>query len=196
MLPSSAGNGTSGLGTRVDRDFRESDASPLSSPKSAEPCSVRTFTQSDAAIVGRLAREGLLPGLAGHYSHQTELIPQAYLAPGREHFWVAEAGDNVVGTVALAEVSPDVGCLQWLRVAPPCQADSLVARRLVQAATAHARAMGLLKLIIEAPAALQPQIVSFFHLLGFEFSRSREVGGTNVLEFYLNLYERPQLRSE
>jgi hypothetical protein len=38
--------------------------------------------------------------------------------------------------------------------------------------------------------------VSYFHLLGFEFSRSREVGGTNVLEFYLNLYERPQLPPE
>jgi N-acetylglutamate synthase-like GNAT family acetyltransferase len=102
----------------------------------------------------------------------------------------------VIGTVALAEVSRDVGCLQCLRVAPGWQVDRRVARCLIQAATAHARATGFLKLVVEAPAAIQPQVVSNFRLLGFEFSRSREVGGTNVLEFYLNLYERPQLRPE
>ncbi len=176
------------------REFRESDAARLSSSKSAEPYSVRTFSESDAATVARLSREGLRrPGQVGHDSQPRDLIAQAYLAPGREHFWVAEDGDEVIGTVALAEVSRDVGCLQWLRVAPAWQADSRVALRLVQTATAHARAMGFLKLVIEASDAVQPEVVSYFHLLGFEFSRSREVGGTNVLEFYLNLYERPQL---
>jgi hypothetical protein len=31
------------------------------------------------------------------------------------------------------------------------------------------------------------------HRLGFEFSRHREVENQPVLEFYLNLYERPEL---
>jgi N-acetylglutamate synthase-like GNAT family acetyltransferase len=168
--------------------FGENDA--------AEPCSVRTFSEGDAATVDRLSREGLLAGLVGQDSQQTGRTARSYLVSEREHFWVAEAGDEVIGTVALAEVIPDVGCLQWLRVAPAWQADLRVARRLVQVATAHAREMGFLKLIIEAPAPSQPQVAAYFRLLGFEFSRSREVGGTNRLEFYLNLYERPHLLPE
>jgi hypothetical protein len=178
----------SGSGTGKHGEFRESDA--------AGPCSVRTFAESDAATVERLSRDGLRPGHDGHDSKEAGRIAQAYLASEREHFWVAEADGEVIGTVALAEVSPDVGCLQWLRVARAWQTDRRVARRLVQVATAHAHAMGFLKLVIDAPSAIQPQVVSYFRLLGFEFSRSREVGGTNVLEFYLNLYERPQLLPE
>jgi len=33
----------------------------------------------------------------------------------------------------------------------------------------------------------------FLHRLGFEFSRHREVENQPVFEFYLNLYERPEL---
>jgi hypothetical protein len=34
---------------------------------------------------------------------------------------------------------------------------------------------------------------TFLHRLGFEFSRHREIEERAVLEFYLNLYERPEL---
>jgi N-acetylglutamate synthase-like GNAT family acetyltransferase len=161
-----------------------------------EPYSVRTFMERDAAVVERLSHEGLLPSQEGCDFQHPCRAAESYLVSAREHFWVAEVEAEVIGTVALAEASPDVGALHWLRVAPAWQADDLVARRLVEIATAHARAMGFLKLIVEAPTTVEPQAVSYFGMLGFQFSRSREVDGRNRFEFYLNLYQRPRLLAE
>jgi len=161
-----------------------------------DPIAVRTFTQRDATMVERLSREGLLPGLVGCDPQHSGRAAQSYLASTREHFWVAEVDRGLIGTVALAQVTRDISCLHCLRVAPPWQADGVVARRLVGVATAHARAVGFLKLILEAPPTVQPQVVSYFGLLGFQFSRTREVDGKNNIEFYVNLYQRPQLPPE
>jgi hypothetical protein len=65
----------------------------------------------------------------------------------------------------------------------------------IRVAASHAHHHGCLKLVVHAP---DPQAdigraAEFLHRLGFEFSRHREVEKRPVLEFYLNLYERPEL---
>ena len=55
------------------------------------------------------------------------------------------------------------------------------------------RDVGLLKLALHAPPDIEERVASYYHRLGFELSRTREIEGVHVLEFYLNLYERPEL---
>ncbi len=162
-------------------------------PPPGAGCSVRTFQPADRVQLDRLARGGLLPGHVDYDADHIDRIEEMYLSSAREHFWVAQAGDQVIGTVAIAEIGPDIGHLHWLRVAPEWQAEHRVARRLLQAAALHAQEIGFLKLVYHAPANAEAPIAEYFHLLGFEFSRTRATSGPPMLEFYLNLYERPPM---
>jgi N-acetylglutamate synthase-like GNAT family acetyltransferase len=103
---------------------------------------------------------------------------------------VAEASGQIIGMVAVAEVSPNVGELRWLRVAPPWQEGLHIARKLVEMAANFAREEGLLKLMLHAPLHLQPRVADFLHSVGFEYSRSKSRSGRDMMEFYLNLYQR------
>ena len=117
------------------------------------------------------------------------------LAPGGSHEFDAVSDDGrIVGTLAVVEAQPDVGHLHWLRVDPQWQRpDFAVVRALRRAAAEHARDVGLLKLAMHVPSEREGLVASYCHQLGFELSRAREVEGVHVLEFYLNLYERPEL---
>ena len=46
---------------------------------------------------------------------------------------------------------------------------------------------------MHAPREVEQRVAAYCHQLGFELSRTRELDGVHVLEFYLNLYERPEL---
>jgi N-acetylglutamate synthase-like GNAT family acetyltransferase len=154
---------------------------------------VRPSAPADRPAVERLIAVGVLPGHVDYESREADRI-RASLGSARDRFLVAEAaeGGPVVGTIAVVEGAPDVGHVHWLRVDPAWQGGLVVARRLVRAAAAHAREVGLLKLAMHAPAGAVERLAPYYQGLGFAFSRAREVGGVHVLEFYLNLYERPR----
>lgn len=146
---------------------------------------------ADKGQVERLFHEGLLPGHVNYESREAERIRES-LGSERDRFFVAEAGGRVIGTLAVVEASPDVGHLHWLRVDPRWQKDLAVARALIRAVAGHARDVGLLKLALHAPQGAEQRLAKYYHRLGFEFSRTRQIGDVHVLEFYLNLYERPK----
>jgi ribosomal protein S18 acetylase RimI-like enzyme len=155
--------------------------------------SIRPFTLDDLDQVQRLAREGLLPDQVDYEAEQAERIGQSF-GSDRERFFVAVTPDGrVIGTVAVIEGSPDTAHVHWLRVDPSWPDDVAVRRALIAAAAAHAREVGLLKLAMHAPASLEERVAAYYHRLGFELSRTRELHGVHGLEFYLNLYERPEL---
>ena len=154
---------------------------------------IRPFTLDDLDQVQRLARGGLLPGQVDYEVEQAERISKS-LGSDREQFFVAESPDKrVIGTVAVVEGRQDVAHLHWLRVDPGWPDDVAVRRALIRTAAAHARDVGLLKLAMHAPADIEQRVVAYYHRLGFELSRTRDRDGVHVLEFYLNLYERPEL---
>src|ERR1035437_4766625 len=105
---------------------------------------IRDVRPGDQLAVSRLYKEGLLIGQLDPYDPATDLehIMDVYVAQPPNHFWVAEAQGSVIGTVAIAQESPEVAHLRRLRVEPTWQANSTVAGRLVQTATAHARDHG------------------------------------------------------
>ena len=121
-------------------------------------------------------------------------IEEVYFSHPQDHFWVAEALGRIVGTVAIYVHDDGVAHLYCLRAVDD-SADHAIRRGLVRVAASHAHHHGCLKLVVHAP---DPEVdigraAEFLHRLGFEFSRHRQVEKRPVLEFYLNLYERPEL---
>ena len=161
-------------------------------PEDDDAIVVRPATAADGPHIERLVHGGLLPGHVDYESERADRIRQS-LGSQRERFLVAEVDGRIIGTVAIVEATPDVGHLHWLRVDPRYQSDRKVARRLARAVAEHARDVGLLKLALHAPPDVEQRLASYYHRLGFEFSRTRESDGLHVLEFYLNLYEKPEL---
>jgi N-acetylglutamate synthase-like GNAT family acetyltransferase len=121
-------------------------------------------------------------------------IEETYFRRPQDHFWVAEAQGRIVGTVALCANDENVAHLHCLRAADD-PLDYPIRKGLVQVAASHAHHHGCLKLVVHAPdqqVDIQ-RAAEFLHRLGFEFSRHHQVEKRPVLEFYLNLYERPEL---
>jgi N-acetylglutamate synthase-like GNAT family acetyltransferase len=121
-------------------------------------------------------------------------IEEKYFRRPQDHFWVAEALGRIVGTVAIYVHDGNVAHLYCLRAVDE-SVDHLIRKGLVRVAASHAHHHGCLKLVLHAS---DPQVdigraTEFLHRLGFEFSRHREIENRPVLEFYLNLYERPEL---
>jgi N-acetylglutamate synthase-like GNAT family acetyltransferase len=121
-------------------------------------------------------------------------IEDKYCRRPQDHFWVAEAGGRIVGTLAMYVHDDNVAHLYCLRAVGE-SADHPIRKGLVRVAAGHAHHHGCLKLVVHAPDAQVDvgRAAEFLHRLGFEFSRHREVEKRSVLEFYLNLYERPEL---
>jgi predicted N-acetyltransferase YhbS len=161
--------------------------------KSDDPeFSVRRYRpEEDGCDVARLLKDGLLPGRVEYEPRILDQI-KSKLGSEREIFLVAQrGGGRLIGMLAVVEASPDIGHLHWLRVDPAWQKDRTVARALARAAVEHAREVGLLKLATHAPPRLDDTVAAYYHQFGFELSRTRDIDGVHVLEFYLNLYENP-----
>jgi hypothetical protein len=154
-------------------------------------CVVRTVVGKDCADVTRLLFEGFLPGDIGDDACELGDFESSFPGTTRALCWVAEASGVIVGTIALAEVIRDTAQIRWIRVAKSWQVEHIVARPLVRAAVEYARQVGFLKLIFHVPPEFESEVASFLHLLGFEFSRRKLRGERNALEFYLNLYRKP-----
>jgi N-acetylglutamate synthase-like GNAT family acetyltransferase len=175
--------------------MRHTHQQPSAGPAAAGSAdfTVRPARPADAPQIERLVRGGILPGHVDYESRKADEIRKS-LGSERERFLVAETPDGrIIGTLAVVEARRDVGHLHWLRVDPAWQADFKVLRALRRAAAEHARECGLLKLAMHAPREAEDRVASYCHQLGFELSRTRELDGVHVLEFYLNLYEQPEL---
>ena len=121
-------------------------------------------------------------------------IEEKYFRRPQDHFWVAEALGRIVGTVAICVHDDNVAHLYCLRAVDE-SVDHPIRKGLVRVAASHAHHHECLKLVVYAPDRQVDiaRAAEFLHRLGFEFSRHREVAKRPVLEFYLNLYERPEL---
>ena len=159
---------------------------------SIEPFAVRRFEAKDhSAIMAlwRTAQTRLQP-----VSDRMEVLitPGEGEVPGNYFIWVAEASGRTVGSATVIQNNPSVANLRFLYVAPDVASPPAVARALAETAIREVYERGFLKLVVhtDLPSGkLNPAL----HDLGFEFARERRIDGERVIEFYRNLYERPQL---
>ena len=152
---------------------------------------VRSFRPEDREKVIALHREGTAASLCCD-CNPDDSVEQSYLDRKHGHFWVAERHGKVIGTLALLlETEEEVAHLHCLRVTSEWADVPAVRKQLIKTAATHARDHGSLKLVLHANVH-EEKAAAFLHRLGFEFSRHREVDGSPALEFYLNLYQRPE----
>ena len=156
---------------------------------------VRSFQVADRLPVMQLHAATAPGGFADcDCAANIDEVEEKYFRRPQDHFWIAEAQGRIIGTVAIYVHDDNVAHLCCLRAVDE-SVDHPIRKGLVRVAASHAHHHGCLKLVVHAP---DPQVdigrtSEFLHRLGFEFSRHREVGKRPVLEFYLNLYERPEL---
>ncbi len=152
---------------------------------------VRSFRPEDREKVIALHREGAIAALCCD-CNPADSVEKTFQGPKHGHFWVAECHGRVIGTLALLlEAEEEVAHLHCLRVTSEWGDVPAVRKQLIKTAATHARDHGSLKLVLHANVH-EEKAAAFLHRLGFEFSRHREVDGSPALEFYLNLYQRPE----
>jgi ribosomal protein S18 acetylase RimI-like enzyme len=122
-------------------------------------------------------------------------IENVYLKRPHDHFWVAEIEGEVIGSIAILVDEKQIAHVRRLRVDPAWKTwhGGEIARFLIQEATRHARQHDCLKLVLHTPVD-DDRAIAFLHELGFEYARTRELRGRHLLEFYLNIYVRPDRR--
>jgi hypothetical protein len=111
---------------------------------------------------------------------------------GNHLIWVAEAFGRTVGSATVTHNDPSVAHLRSLCVAPDFASPPAVAKALAETAIREVYERGYLKLVVHTDL-LSGRLTPALHNLGFEFSREHLIDGERVVEFYRNLYERPQL---
>jgi len=117
----------------------------------------------------------------------TRRVTQTRPAEGDGEFvWEAMYNGRAVGRLEMV-IAAQVAEIRRLEVTDA--GDTTAVRcRLAQAALAHCRQQGLLKVILRAPTHSR-RALRLFRCLGFQHSRSRDDGGARRMEFYLNLYQ-------
>jgi hypothetical protein len=150
---------------------------------------VRTFTPADRADVFHLYHHGSLADHQNPTCNAPDLadIESSYLRRPQDHFWVAEARGEVIGTIAIAEDAERVMNLRRLRVSPFWQLDNRVVVSLLRTAIIHSRSYGCLKLLFHT-SLNRARAMELLDGLGLQISRVRYQDGQHLIELYPDLY--------
>jgi len=153
---------------------------------------IRTYRRADSDAVRRLYEQGRLAGqeMPNDTAADIDNISEAYLAPDRAHFWVADYAGRVVGMIGVAEDERDLAEIRRLRVDPDYQGQG-VANKLMETALSFCRHHDYLKVVLDTRLERGPAM-DIFDRFAFQHNRTRDVGGKEVLEFYLDLYREPR----
>ena len=152
------------------------------------PFAVRDFRREDLPACRKLYVEGLIAGKLAENDTGFDIddIESAYVRPRGNHFWVAEAGGEVVGMIGVQAHEADCGEIRRLRVRSDHRRRG-IGSALVEAALRFCQEKGYLKIeldtFIDRAAA-----VRLFEKFRFRHSRSRKVGEKELMYFYLDLY--------
>lgn len=153
---------------------------------------IRTYREQDQPAVRRLYQSGRLIGQVQPEDDASDIedIHGSYLEPERGHFWVAEIQDRAVGIIGVREDEQDVAEIRRLRV-DPAYIGRGVTTKLMETAVAFCRREGYLKVILDTRIEQGPAM-RLFERFAFQHTRTRSIGGKDLLEFYLDLYHEPR----
>ena len=149
---------------------------------------VRTFDGKDQDQVSRLYADGLLAGELAPNDTGADIdnVCDAYFDDPRHHLWVAELDGRIIGMVGVGSDEEHTAEVRRLRVEPDYQHTAL-AVRLLETALKHCKDSGFLKIRLDTRFD-KSTALEHFDRLGFQHTRTREVPGKELLEFYLDLY--------
>lgn len=168
-------------------------ADSLSNPVPGDPITVRTYCATDASVCRALYVDGLITGKLPENDTSLDIddVVEAYLNRPESHFWVAEnQAGKVVGMVGVLAIDAGVGEIRRLRV-DPLHRRRGIGRQLMEAAVGFCRDRGYVKIMLDTFIDREPAI-NLFKKFNFRHSRTRKVGEKELLDFYLDLYQRDE----
>lgn len=149
---------------------------------------IRSFEPRDHPAVKALYRDGLLGGriAMNDTGYDIDDVRHAYMdAPG-SHFWVAEGGGEVVGTIGVQQLDAGIGEIRRLRVRGDMRRRG-IGSKLLERALEFCRDEGLLKVTLDTWVEREPAL-RLFQKFRFRHDKTRENDGKQLLFFYLDLY--------
>ena len=157
---------------------------------------VRTYQPQDQAAVTHLYTAGLLLGqiAPNDTGADVENISEAYLTDPRNHFWIAQLNQSVVGMIGVAAEENNTAEVRRLRVDKAFQ-DTTIVSKLIETAINHCRRHGYLKVVFDTHFEHSMTVNIFTHF-GFHHTRTKNYHGRDALEFYLDLYSRGKSANE
>ncbi len=151
---------------------------------------LRSFRRHDLEACTRLYREGFVGGKIPVNDTGLDIddIETAYMKSPDSHFWVAEGeGGEVWGMIGVQAHEQGVGEIRRLRVAQEHRRRG-IGSQLVEQALKFCQDRGYLKIALDTFMEREPAI-KLFEKFHFRHSRTRSVGGKEILHFYLDLYQ-------
>jgi len=157
---------------------------------------IRSYRREDHDVVARLYTEGLLAGQIAPNDTGADIdnMDDAYFSDPRNHFWVGEVDGKVAGMIGVAADREHTAEVRRLRVDRAYQ-DSAMAGLLLETALTHCKHHGYLKIVLDT--RFDPDVVvDVFDRFGFQHTRTKNLHGKDLLEFYLDLYRQPRVEQD
>ena len=151
---------------------------------------VRTYQPEDQAAILALFDQGLLTGQVAPNDTGADIehIQDAYFDSERHHFWVATLHNQVVGMIGVASDEEHTAEVRRLRVQKDLQ-NTPIASQLLTIALDHCKVHGYLKVLLDTRFERE-EAVDLFEKVGFQHTRTKNVHGKDLLEFYLDIYRQ------
>ena len=150
---------------------------------------IRTFRASDLPACRTLYVEGMIGGKIAENDTGLDIddIESAYMKTPGNSFWVAEVPqDGVVGMIGVQHHEEGVGEIRRLRVSEHHRRRG-IGSKLVETALKFCADQHYLKITLDTFMEREPAI-KLFEKFRFRHNRTRNVGGKDLMYFYLDLY--------
>ena len=154
--------------------------------------SMRLAADDDHAAVRDLFRDGLIEGYVADNDTGADMenLAEAYFSDdGQSGLWVADYDETIIGMVGVQKTSDHGAEIRRLRVRGDYRRQGL-GTKLVEQALTFCRHHGYLKVSLDVRIERGPAI-ALFEKFGFQLTRTREIEGRRMLDFYLDLYREP-----
>jgi ribosomal protein S18 acetylase RimI-like enzyme len=152
---------------------------------------IRSFQPQDQRACLRLYSEGLIGGKIADNDTGLDIddIQGVYMEHAGNHFWVAEAEGQIVGTVAVQHHDEGVGEIRRLRVASTHRRRG-IGSALLEQALGFCQENEYGKITLDTYIDREPAL-RLFQKFRFRHDHTRNVSGKDLLYFYLDIYTRP-----
>lgn len=167
----------------------DADAGPT--PHADPPVIIRGFRKEDTRAVRRLYTDGLTGGKIADNDTGLDMddVQGAYMSNPGSHFWVAQSKEKpgeIVGMIGVQQHEEGTGEIRRLRVAQE-QRRKGIGSALVEQALRFCEQHNYLKITLDTYMEQEPAI-KLFEKFRFHHLRTRNVGGKDLMYFYLDLY--------
>lgn len=159
-----------------------------------ESVQVRLAREEDHPVLRELFQESVLEGLVGDNDTGADIdnLKEGYFDDeGQSGFWIADFERVIIGMIGVQKIRENTAEMRRLRVRGTFRRKG-IGSLLMHQAMAFCQKQGYLKVILDVRVERGPAI-AMFEKFGFSHTRTREIGGRKLLDFYMDLYRDPKV---